>query len=170
MSFGNPAAQVQPQTEPSGISRASGIGAIERFGNSFNLVRAYTLTMIFHTDSSAVRQRLHGNLYLSAIIRGIAQGIFNQIFYQQSNASRIDLSLKELVAINFSLRFYIMILPRVLAIGLRWMRYGKGQLSHDALALLGFERAVYLTTMFACALVAVTTEIELAISSTYGGL
>ncbi len=89
-----------------------------------------------------------GTIYLPAVVTKHALGI-----------DRIDLSLRELVAINFSLRFYVIILPRVVSLGLRWLRYGKGRLSHDALALLGFERAVYLTTMFACALVAVSIEL-----------
>lgn len=71
---------------------------------------------------------------------------------------RINLSLLELVAINFAIRFYVIVLPRVVATGIRWLRYRRGGLGHDALALLAFERVVQLATIFTASLVAVSIE------------
>jgi uncharacterized membrane protein YbhN (UPF0104 family) len=57
---------------------------------------------------------------------------------------RISLSLGRLVMINFSLRFYMLVLPRPVSIGMRWMRYRQGGSGVDALALMVFERLVQL--------------------------
>lgn len=61
--------------------------------------------------------------------------------------SKIRLSLKQLVVLNFAIRFYVIIMPRIVSIWLRWKRYGGGSLSGKAFALLVFERVVQLVTM-----------------------
>ncbi|MEO1000318.1 MAG: lysylphosphatidylglycerol synthase transmembrane domain-containing protein, partial [Pseudomonadota bacterium] len=72
---------------------------------------------------------------------------------------RLSFTLRELVAINLAMRFYIIVLPRVVAIGLRWARYGRGRLGREALALLVFERAVYMSAMFLLASLALLAEV-----------
>lgn len=57
---------------------------------------------------------------------------------------RIRLSLGRLIMINFALRFYMLVLPRPVSIGMRWMRYRQGGSGVDALALMVFERLVQL--------------------------
>jgi uncharacterized membrane protein YbhN (UPF0104 family) len=60
---------------------------------------------------------------------------------------RIDLTLGELVRINFAQRFYVIVLPRAASVGIRWLRYARGGDAHDALALMVYERLAQLFTM-----------------------
>jgi uncharacterized membrane protein YbhN (UPF0104 family) len=58
------------------------------------------------------------------------------------HVERLTLSLGRLVMINFAMRFYMLVLPRPVSLGMRWMRYKKGGTGYDALALMVFERIV----------------------------
>jgi uncharacterized membrane protein YbhN (UPF0104 family) len=55
---------------------------------------------------------------------------------------RPDLSLAELVRINFILRFYSLVLPNGATLALRWQRYRRGGGSGEAFALVVFEKLV----------------------------
>ena len=58
-------------------------------------------------------------------------------------ATRLELGTLELVAINLMVRFYILVLPRPAAVGIRWWAYrggGGGGGGNDAAALMVFER------------------------------
>jgi len=55
---------------------------------------------------------------------------------------RLDLSLGRLIMINFSLRFYMLVLPRPIVLVMRWLRYKQGGSGIDALALMVFVRLV----------------------------
>ena len=57
---------------------------------------------------------------------------------------RIHLSLRELIAINLAVRFYVLVLPRPLSMAIRWLRYRAGGPGSDAAALIVFERVVQL--------------------------
>ncbi|MEP2988391.1 MAG: lysylphosphatidylglycerol synthase transmembrane domain-containing protein [Parasphingorhabdus sp.] len=61
--------------------------------------------------------------------------------------SKIPLNLRQLIVLNFAIRFYVIIMPRIVSIWLRWRRYGGGSLSGKAFALLVFERVVQIATM-----------------------
>ena len=58
--------------------------------------------------------------------------------------NRMSLTLGRLIMINFALRFYMLVLPRPVSIGMRWMRYRQGGSGADAVALMVFERLVQL--------------------------
>ncbi len=58
------------------------------------------------------------------------------------HVERLTLSLGRLVMINFAMRFYMLVLPRPVSMGMRWARYKKGGTGYDALALMVFERIV----------------------------
>ena len=73
---------------------------------------------------------------------------------------RIDLSFAELVRINFSVRFYVLMLPRAASIGIRWLRYTKGGDSHDAMALIVYERLIQLFTMTLIGTLALAYELD----------
>ncbi len=60
------------------------------------------------------------------------------------HVERLTLSLGRLVMINFAMRFYMLVLPRPVSLGMRWMRYKQGGTGYDALALMVFERIVQL--------------------------
>ena len=60
---------------------------------------------------------------------------------------RIALSLRELVAINLAVRFYVLALPRAAAMAVRWWRYSRAGRGDDALALMIFERVVQLLVL-----------------------
>lgn len=72
--------------------------------------------------------------------------------------SKIPLNLKQLVILNFAIRFYVIIMPRIVSIWLRWKRYGGGSLSAKAFALLVFERIVQIITMCLFAFAALWIE------------
>ena len=74
--------------------------------------------------------------------------------------SKISLNLRQLIVLNFAIRFYVIIMPRIVSIWLRWKRYGGGSLSGKAFALLVFERVVQLVTMCLFAFVALWIERE----------
>ena len=67
-------------------------------------------------------------------------------------------SMAELIALNFSVRFYVIVLPRIASIWIRWRRYGDGVLKGDTFALIAFERAVQMLTL--CSLSAVALVLE----------
>lgn len=60
---------------------------------------------------------------------------------------RIALTLRELVAINLAVRFYVLALPRAAATAVRWWRYSRAGRGDDALALMIFERVVQLLVL-----------------------
>ena len=60
---------------------------------------------------------------------------------------RIALTLRELVAINLAIRFYVLVLPRAAAAALRWWRYSRAGRGDDALALMIFERVAQLLVL-----------------------
>jgi glycosyltransferase 2 family protein len=61
--------------------------------------------------------------------------------------SKISLSLRDLIIMNFAIRFYAIIMPRIVSVWLRWKRYGEGSLTGTAFALLVFERVIQLATL-----------------------
>ena len=71
---------------------------------------------------------------------------------------RIRMSIARLIAINFSVRFYVIVLPRAASVAIRWRRYGGGRFSADALALMLFERMVQLAALMVLSLVALTVD------------
>ena len=73
---------------------------------------------------------------------------------------RIDLSLAELIRINFAIRFYVLVLPRAASIGIRWLRYMKGGDVHDAMALMVYERLMQLFTMTLIGAIVLAMELD----------
>ena len=71
---------------------------------------------------------------------------------------RVRMSLGEIIALNFSVRLYVLILPRGFSYGLRWLRYRRAGSGHDALARMTFEQLVQLFVMMASATVALLVE------------
>lgn len=64
---------------------------------------------------------------------------------------RIAMSLRQLIALNFVVRFYVLVLPRAAAMALRWWRYRQAGRGDDALALMIFERVTQLVVMMGAA-------------------
>ncbi len=65
-------------------------------------------------------------------------------------ATRIRLRLRELVAINLMVRFFILVLPRPAAVGIRWLAYREGggeDRGSEAAALMVYERVVQLAVL-----------------------
>ncbi|MEX2201001.1 MAG: lysylphosphatidylglycerol synthase transmembrane domain-containing protein [Dongiaceae bacterium] len=60
---------------------------------------------------------------------------------------RIQLSLRELITLNFAVRFYMLTLPRAVSYGVRWVRYKNAGSGSDALALIVFEQLAQIFTM-----------------------
>lgn len=83
---------------------------------------------------------------------------------------RIRLSTRELININFTNRFYVLVLPRAVSVGIRWLRYRKGGDGHDALALMVFERIVQLFAMMLVGAIALIAEISTLGNVAYGFL
>lgn len=81
-----------------------------------------------------------GTILIPAVITKVALKI-----------DRIALSLRELVAINLAVRFYVLALPRAAAMAVRWWRYSRAGRGDDALALMIFERVVQLLVLTAVA-------------------
>ena len=73
---------------------------------------------------------------------------------------RISLSLGRLIMINFALRFYMLVLPRPVSIGMRWARYRQGGHGMDALALMVFERLVQLLVYSCTAVVLLSFSLD----------
>ena len=73
---------------------------------------------------------------------------------------RVSLSLGQLIMINFSLRFYMLVLPRPVSIGMRWFRYRQGGHGMDALALMVFERLVQLLVYSCTAVVLLGSSLD----------
>lgn len=73
-----------------------------------------------------------GSIVLPAVLTQIAT----------KNAGRIEISLSRLVVMNFTLRFYSLVLPKGAVMALRWKRYNSAGRGADALALVVFERLV----------------------------
>ena len=80
------------------------------------------------------------------------------ITHRSLHGEKISLSAMELVSINFSVRFYVIVLPRAASVAIRWFRYGKGKFSADSLALMLFERVVQFAAMLFLCLVAVCID------------
>lgn len=76
---------------------------------------------------------LLGTIVLPAVVTWRAMAI-----------SSINMSLATLVQINLAVRFYILVLPRAVATGIRWYRYQIDACPYDAAALIAFERVVQL--------------------------
>lgn len=92
-----------------------------------------------------------GTILLPAMVSKRALGI-----------DRIRMTLGELVAVNFTTRFYSLILPRAFSYGMRWLQYRRAGTGSDALALMGFEQ------MAQCVIMTSVTAIVLAFE--YPGL
>lgn len=88
---------------------------------------------------------LIGTILLPAMVSKRALGI-----------NRIRMTLGELVVVNFTTRFYSLILPRAVSYGMRWLQYRRAGTSSDALALMGFEQ------MAQCVIMTSVTAIVLA--------
>lgn len=58
--------------------------------------------------------------------------------------SSISIPLNRLIQINLAVRFYMLVLPRAVAVAIRWYRYQEAGSGYDAAALMGFERIVQL--------------------------
>jgi uncharacterized protein (TIRG00374 family) len=74
--------------------------------------------------------------------------------------SKISFSLRNLIIMNFAIRFYAIIMPRIVSVWLRWKRYGEGNLTGTAFALLVFERVIQMATLCLFAFVALFFERE----------
>lgn len=90
-----------------------------------------------------------GTIFLPALITREAQ---------QVQGARM--TVPRLVEINLTNRFYVLILPRVAAMAIRWLRYGEGKPTATALALLVFERGVQLATLMVLAAIALWLDWE----------
>ena len=73
---------------------------------------------------------------------------------------RLDLPLGRLIMINFALRFYMLVLPRPITLGMRWLRYRKGGSGIDALALMVFVRLVQLAVYSFTAVLLLGLQLE----------
>ncbi|MCP5352409.1 MAG: flippase-like domain-containing protein [Chromatiales bacterium] len=62
-------------------------------------------------------------------------------------ADQVDVSLRELVTINLGMRFYTLVLPRGLAMAIRWQRYRARSDGPRATALMLFERLMQLLVL-----------------------
>jgi hypothetical protein len=101
-----------------------------------------------------------GWLFLALLLAVIGTVLLPSLTTQQALAiERIELTLAELVRINFAIRFYVLVLPRAASIGIRWLRYTKGGDGHDALALMVYERLVQLFTMTMIGTVVLAAEL-----------
>lgn len=85
-------------------------------------------------------------VYLSALlITIIGTIIIPAVITKKSlSVSSLDMLLLKLIQINFAIRFYILILPRAIAVGMRWYRYKQTGTGADAAALIMFERVIQL--------------------------
>jgi uncharacterized protein (TIRG00374 family) len=100
-------------------------------------------------------------LLLALILAILGTVLLPSLMTQQAlELERIDLSLGELVLINFAIRFYVLVLPRAASIGIRWLRYTKGGEAHDALALMVYERLMQLFAMTLIGAVALAFELD----------
>ena len=73
---------------------------------------------------------------------------------------RLDLSLGRLIMINFALRFYMLVLPRPITLGMRWLRYRQGGSGVDALALMVFVRLVQMAVYSFTAVLLLGVQLE----------
>lgn len=80
------------------------------------------------------------------------------ISWQALRISDIRLTLCDMVTINFAMRFYVIILPRIVTVWMRWRRYGRGALAAPAMALLLFERVLQFATLAGFAFVSLWLE------------
>jgi glycosyltransferase 2 family protein len=77
------------------------------------------------------------------------------------SATRLRLDVRRLIAINLMIRFYILVLPRPAAVGLRWWAYrerGDESRGAEAAALMLFERAVQGLVITAAAAILLAAE------------
>lgn len=100
----------------------------------------------------AIDIRLFALAFAAAFLGGI---VFPALIAHRALVSdNINLSRIALIAINLSVRFYVIILPRMFAIAIRWRRYGGGKFGATGLALMTYERVVQFSTMFVLSAVA----------------
>jgi glycosyltransferase 2 family protein len=71
---------------------------------------------------------------------------------------RISFGFWQMVELNFATRFYILILPRPVAVGVRWVRYRRRGSGDDAAALIVFERVVQTLVIAGTAMVFLAAE------------
>ncbi len=64
------------------------------------------------------------------------------VSHRSIHGTPLDLSLRQLVLINFSIRFYTMVLPRATATGVRWVKYRSAGGGSHAAALVVLEKLV----------------------------
>lgn len=74
--------------------------------------------------------------------------------------SSIQIPLHTLVQINLAMRFYILVLPRAVVMGMRWLRYRRAGTGADAAALVAFERVVQLLIISIAASVLLTLDMQ----------
>jgi uncharacterized membrane protein YbhN (UPF0104 family) len=84
------------------------------------------------------------------------------VTWKSLSTGSITISLAQLVQINLAVRFYMMILPRVVAIGIRWFRYQKMGSGYDAAALIVFERLLQLLVLALSTTIFLALDIETA--------
>ena len=72
--------------------------------------------------------------------------------------NQILLSFRALVMINLAMRFYVLVLPRAIALAIRWQRYRAHGGGHHATALMVFERIVQLLVYGLAALVMLSLD------------
>ena len=97
--------------------------------------------------SAALVLSILGSIVLPAMVTAVAL-----------NTERIRLTLQDIITINFVTRFYILIFPRAVSTGIRWLRYKEGGRGEDALALMIYERILQLLTMIVIAVAAVLSD------------
>ena len=121
-------------------------------GNAWHLVKLlFTLSLItvcvYLTDFNLVAQTLRTiepMVYLIAFVVTFLGTILMPAIVTRLSltASNIDINFVRLVAINLAIRFYILVLPRVAATGIRWYHYQKEGSGYEAAALILFERII----------------------------
>ena len=80
------------------------------------------------------------SLLAALLLTGIGSIVIPALITRQAfDIRRVELSLSELVMVNFAIRSYVLVLPRAAAMGARWAGYRRGGSGRDALALMVFE-------------------------------
>ena len=80
------------------------------------------------------------------------------VSYVSAKRTEMQIGLRQFIGINFTIRFYTLILPRASATGVRWLKYRKAGTGPAAAALVVLEKLVQIFTYAAVAAMFVFAE------------
>lgn len=130
-----------------GVKPKDRVRWIARIAVSLAILCGIALLVDIPTVGRAFAQIPVGLFLLAVLLNMIASIVVPALQTRAAlGATRIRLSVRDLVGINLMIRFYILILPRPAAIGIRWWVYRaggeEGSQGSEAAALMMFERVV----------------------------